>query len=165
MPIVERTNSNAERLAQAAAHLRQAIILIQEVAPGAVTDLNPETAAVSLYPSVAENRSAAPLGNGSARPLIADRATFCVHWANRTCHLGNTMAFKLLERLARRPNQFVHCDMLLEELWDRHTSRDAVRSAVKVLRGKLNAAGMGDLAQAIDGSTFHHYGLMLDGRR
>jgi DNA-binding response OmpR family regulator len=74
------------------------------------------------------------------------------------------MAFKLLERLARRPDHFVHCDVLLRELWDCHTSREAVRSAVKVLRQKLNAAGMGDLAEAIDGSTSHHYRLMLKRR-
>ena len=81
---------------------------------------------------------------------------------NRSCYLGNTVAFKLLERLARRPNQFVHCETLLEDLWDCHTSREAVRSAVKILRRKLNAAGMKDLAGAIDSSTSHHYGLMLD---
>ena len=92
---------------------------------------------------------------------IADRATFSVHWANRTCHLGNTVAFRLLERLARRPNQFIHYDVLLQDLWDCHTSSEAVRSAVKILRQKLIAAGMEDLAEAIDGSTSHHYALML----
>ena len=91
-----------------------------------------------------------------------DTATFCVHWDGRTCRLGNTLAFRLLERLARRPNQLVHCDVLLHELWDNYSSRDAVRSTVKVLRRKLSTAGMENLALAIDGSTTHHYGLMLD---
>ena len=165
MPIVNRTNRTAERLAQAVEHLKQAIILIEEVAPGVFTDHHPGIAAALHAQPVAHNPPAALPGTSSSRPVIADRATFCVHWANRTCHLGNTMAFKLLERLARRPNQLVPCYVLLEELWDRYASRDALRSAVKVLRNKLNAAGMGDLAKAIDGSTSHHYGLMLDGRR
>jgi len=164
MPIADRTNNTAECLAQAAAHLRQAIILLREVAPGAFTGYDPGIAAVLPGQPVAQNPGAALPGRDLSRPVTADRATFCVHWANRTCHLGNTMAFKLLERLARRPNQLVPCDALLEELWDRYASRDAVRSAVKVLRNKLNAAGMGDLAKAIDGSTSHHYGLILDGR-
>ena len=38
----------------------------------------------------------------------------------------------------------------------------AVHSAVKVLRRKLSAAGMADLAAAIDGSVSRHYALMLD---
>jgi uncharacterized protein (DUF2267 family) len=49
----------------------------------------------------------------------------------------------------------------LDELWDRHASRDAVRSTVKILRRKLTAAGMEDLAAAIDGSTSHYYALMI----
>ena len=75
------------------------------------------------------------------------------------------MAFRLLGRLASRPNQFISYEVLLdsEKLWDRHTSYEAVRSAVKILRRKLNAAGMEDLADAIDGSTSHHYALMLAG--
>jgi hypothetical protein len=97
------------------------------------------------------------------RPTI-DTATFCVHWDGRACRLGNTLAFRLLERLARRPNQLVHCDVLLHELWDNYSSRDAVRSTVKVLRRKLSTAGMESLALAIDGSTTHHYGLMLAGQ-
>jgi DNA-binding response OmpR family regulator len=164
MPVVNQPTNTIDRLAPAVAHLLQAIILMEEAVPGAFEDLGPRIVAALSQRPVPQNPPAAPAGNGSVRPLIADRETFCAHWANRACHLGNTMAFKLLERLARRPNQYVPCDVLLRELWDCHTSRDAVRSAVKVLRQKLNAAGMGDLAEAIDGSTAHHYGLMLKGR-
>jgi hypothetical protein len=160
MSIVNRATASAERLAQAAAYLQQAILLIEEVAPGIVEKVASGTFAASIQPLVAP----APIrssGNGASRPAITDRATFCVHWANRTCHLGNTMPFKLLERLACRPNQFIHYDVLLRDLWDCHTSYEAVRSAVKILRKKLIAAGMDDLAQAIDGSTAHHYALLL----
>jgi DNA-binding response OmpR family regulator len=73
------------------------------------------------------------------------------------------MPFRLLERLALRPNQLVHCNTLLAELWDCDSSPEVVRAAVKILRRKLTSAGMDDLAAAIDGSTAHHYGLMLNG--
>ena len=164
MPIVDHTSNTIECLAQVVAHLQQAIMLLEEVAPGVLENLDPKLAATLSQRSSAQNLSVASFGDGPVRHPITNRATFCVHWANQVCHLGNTMAFKLLERIARRPDQYVHCDVLLGELWDCHTSRDAVRSAVKVLRRKLNAAGMGDLAEAIDGSTSHHYVLRLNGQ-
>ena len=163
MPIFNHTTSTAERLARAAACLRQAILLIEEVAPGLVEGLVPGVVTAFPQSLVAPDRPGTPSGNSSTRPSIIDGATFSVRWANRTCHLGNTVSFRLLERLARRPNQFISYESLLdlEELWDCETSYEAVRSAVKILRRKLNAAGMEDLADAIDGSTSHHYALML----
>jgi len=163
MPIINRTTPTAERLARAAACLRQAILLIEEVAPGIVEGLASGVAAALPQSLLAPDRPATPSGNSATRPSIIDGATFSVRWANRTCHLGNTVSFRLLERLARRPNQFISYEALLdsEELWDRHTSHEAVRSAVKILRRKLNAAGMEDLADAIDGSNPHHYAFTL----
>lgn len=164
MPIVNHTIDTAKRLAQAAAHLRQAISLIEEVAPGFVERLALGAVTPSTQRAISLDRPDTASRNGSSGPTIIDDATFSVRWANRTCRLGNTVAFRLLERLARRPNQFVPCGVLLDELWDEHTSCEAVRSAVKILRRKLTAAGMKDLAEAIDGSTSHHYALMLAGR-
>jgi hypothetical protein len=137
--------------------------LIDEVAPGIVHGFVPEIN-TTPPPAAASNQPVMPTGNGSTCPSIIDATTFSVRWANRTCRLGNTVAFRLFARLARRPNQLVACETLLDELWDRHTSCDAVRSTVKILRRKLTAAGMEDLAAAIDGSTSHHYALMLAGR-
>ena len=93
---------------------------------------------------------------------MIDEATFSVRWANRTCRLGNTVAFRLLARLARRPNHFLSYESLRDGIWDECESDAAVQSAVKVLRRKLNAAGMADVAAAIDGSVSRHYALMLD---
>ena len=165
MPVFNYATDTTERLAQVAAHLQRAMSLIETVAPGIVERL----ASGAINPSSQSHgldRQDTPSESGSARPSMIDEATFSVHWANRTCRLGNTVAFRLLKRLARRPNLFIHYEALLdlEELWDRHTSYEAVRSAAKVLRRKLTAAGMEDLADAIDGSNSHHYALTLAGR-
>jgi hypothetical protein len=83
--------------------MRQAIVLIEEDAPGIVEWLASGAATSSPKRAVNSDQPFTPSGNGSTRPSIIDGATFSVHWANRTCHLGNTVSFRLLERLARRP--------------------------------------------------------------
>ena len=93
---------------------------------------------------------------------VADHATFSVIWIGRRCFLGRTLAFKLFERLARRPNQYVTYDRLLQDVWNGLRSNEAIRSVVKELRRKLIDAGMSDLADAIDGSNRECYGLILD---
>lgn len=164
MPIVKRTSDSAKLLAQAVALLEQAVELIGEAIPGVLDDLGPGRVGMSAHSPIRGSQHIPASGNGSARPLITDRGDFSVRWGNRTCRLGNTLAFKLLDRLAQRPGLYLHYDKLLSEFWDCHTSPEAVRSTVKILRRKLRAAGMGDLAKAIDGSNAHHYGLKLNGR-
>jgi DNA-binding response OmpR family regulator len=163
MPILERNVSPLEQLTDLAARLRQFAELLEDIVSAAGLDRTSNGAAstsCSLFPPV---RPSQPSGNGSVTPSIADRATFLAHWEGKTCYLGNTIFFKLLERLARRPNHLVSCEILLQDVWERRRSPEAVRSAVKVLRQKLTSAGMGDLAAAIDGSTAHHYRLSLNG--
>jgi DNA-binding response OmpR family regulator len=92
--------------------------------------------------------------------LLIDRTTFTVRWNGRTCHLGNSLPFRLLERLSRRPNQYLSSAQLLDEIWGGPRSKAAVRSVVKVLRKKLRRAGMQDLARAVDGRTRDHYTLV-----
>lgn len=164
MPIVNRTGDSAKLLAQAVALLNQAVKLIGEAAPGILDDLRPILAGTPIDSPVGAGHPVPTSRNGAACLPITNRANFSVRWGNRTCRLGNTLGFKVLERLAQRPGLYLHYDSLMDEFWDRHTSPEAVRSTVKVLRRKLRAAGMGDLAKAIDGSNSHHYGLKLNGR-
>jgi len=97
------------------------------------------------------------------RPLV-DGSTFSVRWAGRTCCLRRTILFRLAQRLARHPNQYVTPDQLLHDVWDGGVkSPETIRSAVRHLRHRLANAGMQDLAAAIQGSG-GCYGLMLDGR-
>lgn len=95
------------------------------------------------------------------QPLKIDRATYTVFWGERSCYLGHTMAFRLLERLAQRPNQYLRTDRLLSDLWQASRSRSTVRSTVCCLKAKLRKARMGDLADLIDGSNPDHYGLLM----
>lgn len=97
------------------------------------------------------------IGSGD---LVIDRATFTVRWNGQSCFLNNSLPFRMLERLARRPNQFVSYEQLFDEVWGGGIrSRAAVRSVVKVLRQKLNRAGMREVARAVDGRTAGHYAL------
>lgn len=98
--------------------------------------------------------------NGRALPLI-DRDALTVAWNGRSCYLGYTTAFRLLERLVRRPNRYVSHAQLLDDVWGGYRSKSAIRSAVCDLRERLSAAGMHDLAGLIDGSNPGHYALML----
>lgn len=100
-------------------------------------------------------------GTPGASLLRLDEQAFLVHWCDRTCHLGYTLPFRVLQVLARRPNQYLTTDHLLTHIWAGHRSRTAVRSAVSDLRRRLAEAEMADLAALIDGSSRGHYGLML----
>lgn len=95
------------------------------------------------------------------RPVVAE-ARLTVTFGGRTCFLGNTLPFRLLARLARRPNCYVTHEDLLADVWERGVRSDAaVRSVVKTLRQKLRRAGLGELADAIDGSAPGRYALRL----
>jgi DNA-binding response OmpR family regulator len=96
------------------------------------------------------------------RPLV-DSSTLSVFWAGRTCPLRHTVLFRLAERLARQPNQYIAAGDLLHDVWEGGVkSPDTIRSTVHRLRKRLSAAGMRDLATKIHG-TGGRYGLMLDG--
>jgi len=85
------------------------------------------------------------------RPLLSE-STLSVTWNGRSLRFGHTLAYRLLERLARRPNQYVtHLD-LLHDVWDDEELATAtIRSVVRHLRRRLREGGMTELAEAIKG--------------
>lgn len=91
----------------------------------------------------------------------ADVATFSVEWHGRSCFLGNTLLFWLFDRLAQSPNCYVSNVDLLDDVWRGEREDSTIRGVAKRLRDRLCAAGMTDLAAAIDGSVPGYYGLML----
>ena len=107
------------------------------------------------------------LGSGVAnaaglyRQPIVDHAAMAVVWAGRPCHLGNTVLLRLMDRLARRPNQYVPFDRLVRDTWNgQRVSDEAIRNAVHRLKRELRRAGMVGLATAIR-SAGRSYGLIL----
>lgn len=159
-----RTVSNAagvlRQLHEFAVHLQDALRWTRKT----IADLSRDAGLITHCPCCRSNHLAKERNGGgpNGKPLV-DPLTFTARWGKKVCFLGNTLPFRLLERLAGRPNQLFRYDILLQDVWDCMRSKEAVRSVVKVLRQKLRSAGMADLAAAIDGSTANHYGLMLDG--
>jgi DNA-binding response OmpR family regulator len=99
------------------------------------------------------NGFAHSLTQDKQRPLL-DESTLSVNWNGQTLHLGHTLAFRLLARLARRPNQYVTHSVLLRDVWDDDDLATAtIRSLVQELRRKLRNGGMSDLAIAIRGHS------------
>lgn len=92
-------------------------------------------------------------------PLLDDD-TLCVFWEGKSIHLGHTLVFRLLQRLARRPRHYVtHLD-LAQDVWDKEDLAPAtIRSVVRNLRQQLRAGGMPELAIAIRG---HNGRYVLD---
>ena len=130
------------------ARLEESISTIQ-------AELNLLACPSQALPGLPEQRSGVPL------PII-DRDAMTVVYGGNRCFLGNTLMLKFLERLARRPNNYISYQILLADVWNGIREPASVRSVVKELRSKLRAAGMSRLADAIDGRVAGHYGLMLD---
>jgi DNA-binding response OmpR family regulator len=97
----------------------------------------------------------------ASSPLRIDRSTFAVTWQGKGCPLGNTTAFRLIEKLARRPEEYISIDQLLDDLWSAPRSYSTLRSTVCRLKAKLDTAGMRDLSLRIDGRVHGYYALRL----
>lgn len=105
-------------------------------------------------------RTDTPRATASDRPVI-DWPMLSVSYRGRSCFLGNTLPFRFLERLLRRPNQYVSHQQLQDDVWEGEPSPESIRSVVKELRRKLRCAGMDGLAKAINGKVARHYSLTL----
>ena len=154
----KQTDRIVERLTQLAEAHARAVCLLGEIVSALCEDLDLDAASI-----VAVDPGAAGLPPAQAcKPIpVADPNTLAVHWNGRTCFLGKTLAFKLFERLARRPNHFFSHAVLLDDVWQCQVTKEAMRSVIKTLKQKLRTAGMEDLAMAIDGSRRECYGLMV----
>lgn len=97
----------------------------------------------------------------SPKSKILDPQLLTVVYRGKRCFLGNTLPYRLMERLARQPDRYVSYQALQDDVWHELRSREAIRSVVKVLRGKLREAGLDVIAAAIDGHVAGHYALML----
>ena len=92
---------------------------------------------------------------------LADPATLSIIWQGRSCFLGNTLLFWFFERLSRSPNQYISHIDLLEDVWQAQREASTIRGVAKRLRDRLTAAGMREVADAIDGGVPGYYCLNL----
>ena len=80
-----------------------------------------------------------PKGDG----VIIDRCTFSISYKRKTCALGNTMAFRLIERLNNAKGFYVDIDTLIRDVWKNKVVSDgAVQHQIGTLRKKLRKAGI-----------------------
>ncbi|MEM6469729.1 MAG: helix-turn-helix domain-containing protein [Planctomycetota bacterium] len=124
-----------------------------------------ERAIASLTIALEQEPKAFQKHPGSSKHLVArvfvDDLTMSIHWRGSSCFLGNTLLFHLFARLARTPNCYVNHADLLNDVWHGRRDLSTIRGVVKRLRDRLAAAGMSELAGAIDGSVAGHYCLKL----
>jgi DNA-binding response OmpR family regulator len=148
--LIRRTLRNlAESHAATIELMEQALVLLsEELAIDAVSFWKSRKSAVST--------------SRSSKHLFIDHDRLQVAFHGRRCILGNTLSFRFLERLARRPNTYVTHDELLVDVWQGVRSESAIRSVVKRLRQTLRQQGLSELAAAIDGKSAGRYCLRLE---
>ena len=152
----QTTRRIAVLTSQLADTLTTAALCTEEIRAAILAELGDDDVA---YAGRAEFRLSPATSDHQQRPLL-DESTMCVVWKGVSLHLGHTVTFRLLSRLARRPNQYVtHLD-LLQDVWDGEDREiTTIRSSIRHLQGKLRAGGMPELAAAIRG---HNGRYILD---
>lgn len=142
-----------QRLLKAAKAIRSTLFTL-------VTQVDDLCELIEKGPATGDKCAPSPSAAADRR-LRVDPSTFTVHWREKRCALGFTTAFRIMERLARRPNEYLSTDRLLEDLWSGPRAYSTVRSTVFRLKAKLRSAGLVELADSIDGSTAGHYALKI----
>ncbi len=144
----QRIRENLQRLA--AARLL-AISLLEESIAILQTQLTED--------SFVEGSQTTHAPDSSPLPIV-DRRVMSVVFRGKHCFLGDTLMLRFLEHLIQHPNQYIAYRTLLDDVWKDQRDPSSVRSVVKELRARLEAAGMSELSAAIEGHR-GHYGLML----
>jgi len=89
-----------------------------------------------------------------------ETGTFTVWKDGTSCPLGNTVGFRVMRQLARRPGFYVSTQDLLDDAWDgAMRSKSAVQKTISGLRKQLEQHGLNGLT--IDGSQQGHYALEI----
>jgi DNA-binding response OmpR family regulator len=74
------------------------------------------------------------------KPVFKD---FTVTMQGRSLELGNTKPYQVLKRLCQTPNQFIHIDTLIQDVWHgKPVSDEAVQRQMSKIRKSLKDAGI-----------------------
>jgi len=108
--------------------------------------------------STVTNQSALTTDDLLVEHPTADRDTFSFRYGSGACPLGNSVEFRFVERLCRRPDVFIDIDKLREDVWDGQVvEKNTIAKTASNLRRKLKDAGVAGIE--IDGSQKGHYAL------
>ncbi|MCG8449538.1 MAG: helix-turn-helix domain-containing protein, partial [Pirellulales bacterium] len=140
--------------------IREALATLATAHAQAVAEIQKAINGLSLVLELEEqfDNSFGRRGKRSHRPR-ADRDTLSIIWKGKSCFFGYTLLFLFFERLARSPNSYVSHIDLLEDVWGGDRGASTIRGVAKRLRDRLHEEGMGQVADAIDGSVTGYYGL------
>jgi hypothetical protein len=106
--------------------------------------------------------SASQNGFVSENQLIIDHSQFEVRQGKKSCFLGNTKDFHLLDRLIRARGQFVHLDTLIQDVWEgARVEKNTIQRTVSNIRRKLGKRFEGI---RLDGTQKDHYKRVLPRR-
>ena len=109
---------------------------------------------------IAEQDAAAADAAAVDPSFRVDDETFKVWNGGEACYLGNTIEFRAIQRLARRPGQYLKVDVLRDSAWDGAiVTKNAVQKTMSNIRRKLQTAGVEGVT--IDGSQRDHYALKI----
>ncbi len=117
----------------------------------------PVVAAASTNAQSPAAAAAAPLANQThyGKPT-ADAGTFTFYYGYGSCFLGNSVEFRLAERLAKSPGVFIGIGKLMEDVWDGRTvQKNTIAKTACNLRRKLKDATVTGIT--IDGGEKDHY--------
>lgn len=102
-------------------------------------------------------------GGGEKAPASSfriDTDTYAVWYGSKECPLGNTVGFRAIRRLARRPGVYVSVESLLDDAWDGALrSKSAVQKTMSAIRKSLQEHGIHEVT--IDGSIRGGYILQI----
>jgi hypothetical protein len=153
-----------------AAHVRDALVTLITSNAGRLVDKTiPATSPIGIAAGLASNLGVelpvrADIGLSQAEDensgLVVDRDRFEVRHRGKPCQLGNTIEFRVIERLARGRGTYISVDTLMDEVWDGETrTRGTVQKTISNLRRKLRDAGVDQVE--LDGSQRGHYALKI----
>ena len=93
--------------------------------------------------------------------VVVDRALFEVRVGPKACRLGNTVGFRLVERLSRAGGTYLPIGTLGADVWDDPGVRkNTVQVTVTKVRAALAGAGLDEVV--IDGDEPGHYRLVVE---
>src|SRR5208282_1259287 len=94
----------AQRLVQLTNQMAEMLMTVARCANDVRTEVQAEFDGDAAMPGQrVGGRSSTSVLRVTQRPIL-DQSTLCVVWKGKSAHLGNTLAFRLLERLSCCPN-------------------------------------------------------------